>query len=72
MSESKDIVFAVVADTGGAHEAECIYSVWTTREQAQVEIYRLRTVGVDPGCYDGDWSIAMVPVNCSSDVWIPW
>lgn len=63
-------LFCVVADAGGAHEAECVYSIWETRELAESEVDRLKREDVECGCYGGRWSVIPATLNAPSDTWI--
>lgn len=63
-------VWCIVADTNGAHEAECIMSIWTTEAQAEAEGNRLVAENVSCGCYDGDVHISEVKLDEPSDNWI--
>jgi hypothetical protein len=59
-----------VADTNGAHEAECVYSIWTTKEAAEREIEILEMNNISAGCYGGNFFVKEVEPNKSYDVWI--
>lgn len=62
-------VFCVMADSGGAHEASCLYSIWTSRLGAESEIDRLRGDDPAPGFgYNGGELYALeVEVDMASD-----
>ena len=63
-------VWAVACDTAGAHEAECVYSLWTSEALAHAEVLRLLTKGVQRGCYEGDFYVTEVAVDTPRDTWI--
>lgn len=63
-------LYAVVCDTAGAHEAECVYSIWSSEAQAHAEVLRMLTKGVQRGCYEGDLYVVAVETNTPSDEWI--
>jgi len=65
-------VWAVVADTSGAWEAECVYSLWSEESAAEEEIRRLEAIeDFSAGCYGGDdLYVVAVEVNRPSDEWI--
>lgn len=64
------MVWCVVADAGGAHEAECVYSMWSTQDSAEREIVRLVTEGVEIGCYGGRLTVTPVQLDKPSNEWI--
>lgn len=63
-------LWAVVADTGGAHEAECVYSVWTSRSAAEAERVRLVGENVAAGCYGGAFHVVAFNADQSSNEWL--
>jgi hypothetical protein len=63
-------VWAVVAGTGGAWEAECVYSLWTTPELAQAEVDRLVAGQVQCGCNSGSFYVVEVAIDTPADEWI--
>ena len=62
-------VWLVISDQGGAHEASCVYSVWSTKELAEGEIVRLRSIpDFSPGFYSGgELSVGEVVVDQPSE-----
>lgn len=64
------LLFAVVASTGGAYEAECVYSIWSTEPLARAEIDRLAANDVSAGCNAGDFYVVPVTLDAPSDTWI--
>lgn len=60
-------LFLVVADTNGAHETECVYSIWDSHEKATQEIQRLEKEDIDAGLYGGEFHITQASLNTSSD-----
>lgn len=65
-----DKLFCVVADAGAAHEAECVYSIWETLAEAQLEIDRLVRENIEPGCNGGAWSVVPYELGTPRDMWI--
>lgn len=63
-------VFCVCVDARGAHEAECVYSVWTTQEAADAEAKRLNTSGASLGCYGGMAFVVSIKLNEPRNEWI--
>lgn len=64
-------LYAVMCDAGGAHEAECVYSVWTTRAGAEQEEARLWAANpTGGGCYRGAFYILEIEADHASDEWI--
>ena len=65
------VVFCIVADTDGAHEADCVYSIWTTAELAQTELARINQAQpIGGGCYGGRFHVVTVALDHQSDMWI--
>ena len=65
------VVFCIVADTAGAHEAECVYSIWTTAYLAQAELTRIKqTQPTGGGCYGGRFHVVTVALDHPSETWI--
>ena len=62
--------WAIVCDTSSAHEADCVYSVWTTLEGAERELNRLNNSNVQRGCYNGDFHVVEFLGDTSRDEWI--
>ncbi len=69
-SIAKKSLFCIVADTGGAHEAECVYSAWSSKKKAENEIKRLHKNNVTAGCYSGGFYIYEIKLNQSYNEWI--
>lgn len=67
---ASEIRYCVVAGVKEAHEAECVYSLWSTEEQARSEIERLKAEHIPCGVYEGGWSISAVEVDTPRDWWI--
>lgn len=63
-------VWCVVADTGGAHEAECVYSIWQAKASAEAEMARLIAADVCAGCNGGDFYVAEYELDTPRDEWI--
>ena len=63
-------LWAVTCDAGGAHEASCVYSVWTTPEGAEAERSRLVATQGTGGCYAGDFDVVEITADVSEDEWI--
>lgn len=68
-------VFCVCVDAGGAHEADCVYSLWDNLVEAEQEAKRLNDKSrSDPsfslGCYGGEAYIVTVELNSSRNKWI--
>ena len=62
-------VWAVVCDAAGAHEAECVYSLWSTPELAGEEKLRLLFAGIQqPGM--SRFSVVEVEIDQPRDEWI--
>jgi len=62
-------LWTIVADTGpnGAHEADCVYSIWTTEEGAKAELQRLTRSKVMAGCYNGQFHVVEVEADMPSN-----
>ena len=58
-------IYLVMADTNGAHEADCLYSVWSNKKEAKKEIKRLNKSGISLGCYNGRAGLKTISVNKS-------
>ena len=71
-SDTPRVLFAIVADTGGAHEAGCVYSLWTSGERAAQELVRLQRDDVPAGCNSGQFHVVTVTIDQSSNDWIGW
>jgi hypothetical protein len=64
-------LWAVTADAGFAHGADCVYSVWTTESGAEEERHRLATI--EPhggGCNNGDFHVVEIVADKANDEWI--
>ena len=70
MTKTNQEVYCVVVDAGAEHEADCVYSIWQTHEQAAAEIKRLTTQNVEPGCHGGTWFVVPYTLGTSRDLWI--
>lgn len=65
-------LWIVWVDTKGAHEAECVYSIWSTKEGAKAEQARLTSTHIyGGGCYGDVFQIAEVALDKPSDTWLP-
>jgi len=67
---NKKILYAIVVDAGGAHEAACVYSIWQTHKEAVEEAARLYKEKIPRGCYEGDISVVTVRLGQSYNTWI--
>ena len=60
-------IYLVMVNTNGAHEADCLYSVWDNIENAKQEIKRLNDSGFSLGCYAGEAGLQVIELNKSYD-----
>ena len=68
-------IFCVCVDAGGAHEAECVYSIWDDLKKAELEAERLNQKAKQEahfslGCYDGEAYVLATTGNESRNEWI--
>jgi hypothetical protein len=62
-------IYLVLVDASGAHEADCLYSVWDNKKQAEKEVKRLNESAMSLGCYKGDAGIKIIDINKPYDSW---
>lgn len=63
-------LWAIIADTAGAWEAECVYSVWDNSTDAENELHRLYHEEIAAGCNGGEFHLEEIETNVSSNTWI--
>lgn len=64
-------IFAVIAETAGAHESPDVMSLWSSRELAEKEIQRLELPDTKPTTmYDGGFEIVEVLLDGERNEWI--
>jgi hypothetical protein len=69
-------IYCVCVDAAGAHEAECVYSVWTDESAANEEAKRLNALSEQEdaafslGCYGGKAYVTQVKANEPRNEWI--
>jgi|TARA_R110000796_G_scaffold249997_1_gene378405 hypothetical protein len=56
-------IYLVMVDTNGAHEADCLYSVWDNKSDAKKEVKRLNKSGMSLGCYGGRAEFKIIEIN---------
>ena len=61
-------IYLVMVDTNGAHEADCLYSVWSNKKDAKKEATRLNKSGMRLGCYGGKAGVQVICINKSYDI----
>ena len=66
----KKKLFCVIASSGGAYEAECVYSIWETKEYAEKEVKKLIECNISAGCNGGEFYVKDVELNKSYEEWI--
>lgn len=62
-------IYLVLVDTNGAHEADCLYSVWNNKKDAEKEAERLNKSGMSLGCYGGKAGVQVVEINKPYNEW---
>lgn len=60
-------IYLVMVDTNGAHESDCLYSVWDNKEDANKEATRLNESGMSLGSYGGKAGVKVIDINKSYD-----
>ena len=63
-------VWAIMVDTAGAWEADCLYSLWTTSDGAEKERDRLNGGDLSLGCYNGKAHVIEVELDAQNDNYV--
>ncbi len=63
-------IFAIMQDAGGAHEPDCVLSLWSTYAGAVSELGRLHAQTTEASRVFGNYHIVPVTLDTPSDLWI--